>query len=120
MTATILRVLREAIPGHLLDFLPVLFMRELMDEPTCTMLGIKRPGAVSKAAQSMFAAQIRGAAFTKRGARSLLIVTPAVWEWAAGYITRFLVNYRQPRGWQRSLFTIPEDLAAGWSVPRFT
>ncbi|MEO7085394.1 MAG: oxygenase MpaB family protein [Gemmatimonadaceae bacterium] len=118
MTAALMKCMKDALPGHLVDFLPVLLMRELMDPATCSWLGIPAPTALSEWAQKILTDEIRGIALVKRDAHEHLMVTPMLWDWAAGKIVNFLTNYRQPPGWNRDIFTIPDELATSWNLPK--
>ena len=118
MTDALRNCLSDALPGHLLDFLPVLLMRELMDPATCSWLGIPEPNALSSMAQKILTDEIRGIALMKREAHEHLAITPLLWDWAAGKMVNFLTNYRQPPGWNKQIFTIPDELAASWNISK--
>jgi hypothetical protein len=118
MTDALRNCLKSALPGHIIDFLPVLLMRELMDQPTCTWLGIPEPNALSSMAQKILTDEIRGIALVKREAHEHLAITPLLWDWAAGKMVNFLTNYRQPAGWNKQIFAIPDELATSWNLPK--
>jgi hypothetical protein len=118
MTGALQSCLKDAIPGHIVDFLPVVLMRELLDSTTSSWLGIPAPNMFSSMAQKILTDEIRGVALIKREAQEHLVVTPLLWDWAAGRMVNFLTNYQQPAGWNRKLFEIPDELAASWNLPK--
>jgi hypothetical protein len=119
MTAAVVRCMQDAIPGTVLDFLPLLLMGELIDEKTRAWLGIKMPGPIPAAAQLLLTTNVRGATWIKQGAQDYLVITPQIWQWVAGYVTVFLTNFGQPKGWQRQMFAIPAEVAKHWKLPKF-
>ncbi|HYV98058.1 MAG TPA: oxygenase MpaB family protein [Gemmatimonadaceae bacterium] len=118
MTAAVLRCMQDAIPGTVADFLPLLLITELLDERTRQWLGITPPGPVSAAAQMFLMANVRNSNWITRGADKYVVVSPPIAKWVAGYVTVFLTNLGQPKGWQRQMFTIPDEVARHWELPK--
>ncbi len=117
MTTALRACVANVIPTQLGQSVPVLIMRQLMDPQTCEWLGIAKPSLLSRIAQDVLIAEVRGAALMKHEAQEHLWLTPIAWDWVAGRLMNYLTNYRQPPGWNRAVFQIPDNLVASWNLP---
>jgi hypothetical protein len=118
MTAAVIQCLEDALPGQLTKFGPRLLVRELLDEQTSVMLGLGEAGILGTVARKSLATQVRTAVRVKRLAQDYLVLTPLIWNRLANRRLNYLLNFKQPAGWNRSVFAIPDVLAAHWKVPK--
>jgi hypothetical protein len=92
-------------------------MQALLGDDTASLLGIQPPSLVEKLELVAVLNAVRVGAIAKRVAGEDLLLTPAIWRWVSNELLRHLTNLGQPRGWNRTIFQIPAELAASWQAP---
>jgi ER-bound oxygenase mpaB/B'/Rubber oxygenase, catalytic domain len=116
MTRSLLECIQDVLPGHTLDRLPVHLLHELVGPATAAMLGVKPLDLVEKIAIGAVIKTLQIGTSLKSRAFDHLVFTPALWRWLSNRLVERLTNLRQPPGWNRGVFRIPEELAANWQA----
>jgi hypothetical protein len=115
MTAALIRCIRNSLPVHLMDFIPTTFIRQLLDPTTAQWVGLSAPGEMERIAGELLLKEVQGLTHVLDFARGTQMIPKPVWHWFSQRVMHHLLNLGQPAGWQRTLFTLPEHLAARWT-----
>jgi hypothetical protein len=116
MTAALIRCIQQALPDHVMSFAPAFLMRQMLDPTSAEWLAVPQPSMLGRLAGELLLKEVQDVAeVVEIGREEHLIPTP-VWNWFSQRFMHYLLNLKQPQGWKRSLFTLPEHLANSWHI----
>jgi hypothetical protein len=116
MTAALLACIERALSLDLLRSLPCVLMRQLLEPETVQWLAVPEPTGLGAVVGGLLLLQIWSMAEFLRTTHDRAVQT--IWRYLSRRVMRYLLNLNQRPGWNRTIFTLPKELASGWRVRR--
>jgi hypothetical protein len=116
MTRAVLDCLRRVLDFPVLDRLPHIMARHLVDEATAEWLGVPKLTTCERWVQGCFLWLMDLLNKLERGVAKRSIFGGMIRRWLGWRLVKRLTHL--PKGWEKKLFDIPPELGGGWKKMR--